>query len=73
MHGTATTPIVIGKFRWLESEVEVANKELKQARATEEAALKREQDAKRRVKRAKFAHRITKEKAEKFKRALVIS
>ena len=73
MRGAATTLIVIGKFRQLESEVEVANEKLKQACAMEEAALKREQAAEQRVERTKVAHRIVVEKAEKFKRALVIS
>nr|POE84143.1 hypothetical protein CFP56_40018 [Quercus suber] len=73
MRGTATTLIVIGKFRWLEFELEVANEELTQARAMEEAALEQEQVAKQRVERAKVARKIAEEKAEKFKRALVIA
>ncbi|KAL0002353.1 hypothetical protein SO802_016134 [Lithocarpus litseifolius] len=44
--GAATTLIVFAKFRQLEHEVEVANEELKQARAMGEAALEREQAAK---------------------------
>ncbi|KAL0001335.1 hypothetical protein SO802_015116 [Lithocarpus litseifolius] len=44
--GTATTYIVIAKFRQLEYEVEVANEELKQARAMGETTLGREQAAK---------------------------
>ncbi|KAL0001160.1 hypothetical protein SO802_014941 [Lithocarpus litseifolius] len=70
---TATTTIVITKFRQLEHKVELANEKLKQARAMGEAALEREQAAKRRAKRAKVAHSISEEKAEKFKIVLVIS
>ena len=64
--GAATTPIVLAKFRRLEHEVELANEELKQARAMGEAT-------KRRAERAKVVRRISEEKAEKFKIALVIS
>ena len=64
--GTATTSIVLAKFRRLEHEVELANEELKQARAMGEAA-------KLKAKRAKVARRISEEKVEKFKIALVIS
>ena len=64
--GTATTPIVLAKFRRLEHELELANEELQQAHAMGEAA-------KRKAERAKVACRISKEKAEKFKIALVIS
>ena len=46
--------------------MELANEELKQARALGEAA-------KRRVEIAKVTHRIFEEKAEKFKIVLVIS
>ena len=42
MRGTATTPIVIAKFKRLEHMVEVANEELKQAHALTDATLKRE-------------------------------
>ena len=73
MRGATTTPIIIGKFKHFESEVEVANEELKQARAMEEAALKWEQAVERRVERAKVAHRIAEKKVVKFERALVIS
>ena len=66
MHGVATTPIVLAKFRRLGHEVELANEELKQARAMGEAA-------KRKAKRAKVARRISEKKAEKFRIALVIS
>ena len=45
--------------------MELANEELKQARAMGEAA-------KLKAKRAKVAHRISEEKAEKFKIALVM-
>ena len=55
-HDTATTPIVLAKFRRLEHEVELANEELKQARAMGEAA-------KQRVERAKVARRISEERA----------
>ena len=44
--GTATTPIVIAKFKRLEHAVEVANKESKQAHALPVAALERERVAK---------------------------
>ncbi|KAL4620657.1 hypothetical protein ACB092_06G171200 [Castanea dentata] len=71
--GTATTPIVIEKFKKLEHEVEVANEELKQARAMEEAAFEREKVAKRRAERVKVGRKISEEKAEKFKIALVLS
>ncbi|KAL0004927.1 hypothetical protein SO802_012488, partial [Lithocarpus litseifolius] len=71
--GAATTPIVLAKFRRLEHNVEVANEELKQARAMGEVALEWEQAAKRRAERAKVVHKISEEKAEKFKIALVIS
>ena len=67
MRGATTTPIIIGKFKHFESEVEVANEELKQARAMEEAALKWEQAAERRVERAKVARKIVEKKVEKFK------
>ena len=60
MRGTATASIVLAKFRRLEHKVELANEELKQARAMGEAV-------KRKAKRAKVARRISKEKAEKFK------
>ena len=73
MHGTATTPIVIAKFRWSEHEVEVTNEELKQAHAMGEASLEREQAAKWRAGKVKVARRISEEKAEKFKIALVLS
>ena len=53
--------------------MEVANEELKQAHAMEEASLEREQVAKRRAERVKVTHRISEEKAEKFKIALVLS
>ena len=66
MRGAATASIVLAKFRRLEHKVELANKELKQARAMGEAA-------KRRAKRAKVVCRISEEKKEKFKIALVIS
>ncbi|XP_030936995.1 uncharacterized protein LOC115962235 isoform X2 [Quercus lobata] len=66
MCGAVTTPIVLAKFRRLENEVELANEELKQARAMGEAA-------KRKAKRAKVTCRIFEEKVEKFKIALVIS
>ncbi|KAL0002350.1 hypothetical protein SO802_016131 [Lithocarpus litseifolius] len=52
---------------------EVANEELKQARAMEESALGREQATKQRAERAKVARQISKEKAEKFKIVLVVS
>ena len=44
----ATTPIVIAKFKRLESEVEVATatEELKEAHAMDEAAMERERVAK---------------------------
>ncbi|KAL0008054.1 hypothetical protein SO802_009556 [Lithocarpus litseifolius] len=64
--GAATTPIVLAKFRRLEHEVKLAIEELKQARAMGEAA-------KRKAERAKVVRRISEEKAEKFKIALVIS
>ena len=44
MRSATTTPIVIGKFRWLEFELEVANEELTQAHAMKEAALERERE-----------------------------
>ena len=66
MCGAVTAPIVLAKFRRLENEVELANEELKQARAMGEAA-------KRKAERAKVARRISQEKVEKFKIALVIS
>ena len=44
--GTATTPIVIAKFKRLEHVVEVANEESKQAHALTVAALERERVAK---------------------------
>ena len=69
----ATTPIVIAKFKRLESEVEVATEELKEAHAMDEAAMERERVAKRRAKRVKVACRIAEEKAEKFKIALLVS
>ena len=73
MHGTTTTPIVITKFHRSKHEVEVTNKELKQERAMGEVALRREQAAKRRAKRAKVARRISEAKAKNFKVALVVS
>nr|POE69365.1 hypothetical protein CFP56_08620 [Quercus suber] len=60
-------------IRRLEHEVEVANEELKQTRAMREVTLEREQAAKRRVERAKVVRKISKEKAEKFKIALILS
>ena len=47
--------------------MEIANEEFKQACATEEVALEREQAAKRRVERAKVARKIVEKKVEKFK------
>ena len=64
--GAATVPIVLAKFRRLEHKVELANEELKQACAMGEAA-------KRRAKSAKVACKISEEKEQKFKIALVIS
>ena len=55
MHGTATTPIVIAKFKRLEHVVEVANKESKQAYTLIDAALERKRVAKQKAKRAKVA------------------
>ena len=66
MCGAVTAPIVLAKFRRLENEVELANEELKQARAIGEAI-------KRKAERAMVARRIFEEKAKKFKIALVIS
>nr|POE93827.1 pro-hevein [Quercus suber] len=71
--GTTITPIIITKFRRLKHEVEVANEEFKQTHAMGEAALGREQAAKRRAERAKVACRIVEEKAKKFKITLVVS
>ena len=55
MCGTATTPIVIAKFKRLEHVVEVANKESKQAYTLIDAALERKRVAKQKAKRAKVA------------------
>ena len=65
MCGAVTAPIVLAKFRRLENEVELANEELKQARAMGEAA-------KLKAERAKVVRRISEEKVEKFKIALVM-
>nr|POE69366.1 hypothetical protein CFP56_08621 [Quercus suber] len=59
--------------RQWEHEVEVANEELKQARAMREVTFERKQATKRRAERAKVAHRIFEEKAEKFKIVLILS
>ena len=55
IRGTATTPIVIAKFKRLEHVVEVANKESKQAYTLIDAALERKRVAKQKAKRAKVA------------------
>lgn len=62
--GIATIPIVIARFKRLESKVEVATKELKEAHAMEEAAMERERVAKQRAERAKVACKIAEEKAD---------
>ena len=46
IRGTATTPIVIAKFKQLKHAVEVANEELKQTHALTDIALEKKQVAK---------------------------
>ena len=71
--GSEVTPIVFARFSMYKNQVRVAEEKEKEAINRETTAIERENKAKQREEKVRMRERISKEKLQKYKFALVVS